>query len=343
MAQVQISDVVVPEIFGPYVQQLTEEKSRIIQSGVAARDSQLDSLLDGGGITFNTPSWKDLDSDDATGSDNVSTDDPGTTSTPMKTGTSQEISVRLSRNGSWSTMDLAQALAGSDPMESIASRVAAWWVRRSQRMFVSTINGVYADNAAAPTGGDTHTLNDMTVDISGGAYSPGVTDFSAEAFIDAATTMGDSAEDIVAVFVHSIVYARMQKNNLIDFIPDARGEINIPTFLGREVIVDDGMPAAANVYESWLFGTGTCRLGMGSPRVPVEVDRAPAAGNGGGQETLYSRLEWMLHPIGHAFIADVSGTPGGPTNSVLGTATSWRRVFPERKMIKMARLITREA
>jgi hypothetical protein len=34
----------------------------------------------------------------------------------------------------------------------------------------------------------------------------------------------------------------MQKNNLIDFIPDAEGHINIPTFLGRRVIVDDGMP-----------------------------------------------------------------------------------------------------
>ncbi len=343
MATVQISDVVVPEIFGPYVQQLTEEKSRIIQSGVAARDESLDDLLSGGGITFNTPSWQDLDSDDGTGADNVSNDDPGSTSTPKKTQTSQEISVRLSRNGSWSSMDLSQALAGSDPMASIASRVAAWWNRRSQRMFVSSINGVFADNAAAPTGADPHTQDDMTVDISGGVYSAGVTDFSAEAFIDATTTMGDSSEDIVAVFVHSVVFARMQKNNLIDFIPDARGEVNIPVFLGREVIVDDGMPAAGGVYESWLFGAGTCRLGIGSPRVPVEVDRAPAAGNGGGQETLFSRLEWMLHPVGHAFIADVSGTPGGPTNTTLAAAASWRRVFPERKQIKIARLITRES
>lgn len=342
MAFVQISDVVVPEIFAPYLQQLTEEKSRIIQSGVAVRDSEMDGLLAGGGITFNTPSWKDLDSDDGTGADNVSTDTSGT-STPYKTGTSQEISVRLSRNGSWSTMDLSQALAGSDPMASIASRVSAWWVRRSQRMFISTITGVFADNAAAPTGADQHTQDDMTVDISGGAYSAGVTDFSAEAFIDACTTLGDSAEDARVVFVHSVVYSRMQKNNLIDFIPDSQGVINIPTFLGREVIVDDGMPASGGVYESWIFGAGTCRLGMGSPRVPVEVDRTPAAGNGGGQETLYSRLEWMLHPVGHAMIADVSSTPGGPSNSVLAAAATWRRVFPERKMIKIARLITRES
>ena len=343
MATVQISDVVVPEIFAPYIQQLTEEKSRIVQSGVAARDSVMDGLLAGGGITFNTPSWQDLDSSDATGADNVSIDDPGATSTAKKTTTSQEISVRLSRNGHWSTMDLAQALAGSDPMASIASRVASWWVRRAQRVFVSTLNGVFADNAATPTGGDTHLINDMTVDIKGGSYTAGVTDFSAEAFIDAAVTMGDSAEDIIAVFVHSVVMARMQKNNLIDFIPDARGEINIPTFLGREVIVDDGMPVSSGVYESWLFGSGTVRWGVSSPRVPAEVERSPSAGNGGGQEDLHSRTEWMFHPNGHAFIADVSATPGGPNNTVLAAAASWRRVFPERKQIKIARLITRES
>lgn len=343
MATTQISDVVVPEIFAPYVQQLTEEKSRIVQSGVAARDSGMDGLLAGGGITFNTPSWQDLDSSDGTGADNVSIDDPGVTSTAKKTTTSQEISVRLSRNGHWSTMDLTQALAGSDPMASIASRVASWWVRRAQRVFVSTMNGIFADNAAAPTGADTHLINDMTVDIKGGAYTPGVTDFSAEAFIDAATTMGDSAEDIVAVFVHSVVYSRMQKNNLIDFIPDSDGRINIPTFLGREVLVDDGMPVSSGVYESWLFGAGTMRWGVSSPRVAAEVERAPSAGNGGGQEELHSRTEWMFHPNGHAFIADVSATPGGPNNTVLAAAASWRRVFPERKQIKIARLITREA
>ena len=343
MATVQISDVVVPEIFAPYVQQLTEEKSRIVQSGVAARDGGMDSLLAGGGITFNTPSWRDLDSSDGNGADNVSIDDPGATSTAQKTSTSQEISVRLSRNGHWSTMDLAQALAGSDPAASIASRVAEWWTRRSQRAFVSLMNGVFADNAAVPTGADTHTQDDMTVDISGGGYVAGVTDFSAESFIDATTTMGDSAEDIVAVFVHSVVKSRMMKNNLIDFISDATGQVNIPTFLGREVIVDDGMPVTSGVYESWLFGSSTIRWGVSSPRVPAEIERTPAGGNGGGQEDLHSRTEWMFHPNGHAFIADVSATPGGPNNTVLAAAASWRRVFPERKQIKIARLITRES
>lgn len=343
----QISDVVVPEIFNPYVQQVTEEKSRLILSGALVRDAALDEKLAGGGLTFETPSFRDLDNED----DNVSGDQAddrftggSNNSAPKKIQTSQETSVRLSRNQSWSSADLTAALTGRDPMNSIADRVGGYWARRLQAAFVATMTGIFADNAAAPAGGDTHAQDDMTNDISGASYSAGVTDFSASAFIDAAVTMGDSMGDLSMMMVHSIVYARMQKNNLIDFIPDARGETTIPTFLGRVVVVDDGVPASAGVFHSWLFGAGALRLGMGQPKVPTETKRDPDAGNGGGAEILYNRTEWCIHPVGHKYAG--TSPNGGPSNAAtannLGHADSWSRVFPERKQIKIARLITRE-
>jgi hypothetical protein len=275
----EISDVVVPEVFGPYTQQLTQQKSRLIRSGAIVRDAALDAFLAGGGLTLNSPSWKDLDDD----ADNVSSD-TGADSSPNKIGSADEIAIRKSRNQSWSSADLTSALAGSDPQDAIASRVSDYWVRRLQAVYVATIKGVLADNAAAPAATE-HVQNDMTVDVSGGAFVDGVTNFSAEAFIDACLTMGDSAESLGIMFVHSIVYGRMLKNNLIDFISDSvNGQaIRIPTFLGREVIQDDAMPATGGVYETWLFGAGAARMGMGSPKVPVEVKRNPEANNGGGE------------------------------------------------------------
>lgn len=339
MAITQVSDVIVPEIFAPYVQQMTEEKSRLIQSGVLVSSDLLNNFLNtDGGLTVNAPSFRDLDNDE----ENISTD-TATDSTPAKIGTSREIAVRLSRNKSWSSYDLTAALAGPDPMDAIASRVAEYRARRLQAAFLATMTGVFADNAAAP-GGTEHTQNDLTRDISGAGYVAGTTDFSAEAFIDTITTIGDSERDLGIMFVHSIVYSRMQKNNLIEFIPDARGEIEIPTFLGRQVIVDDGMPRTGGVYQTWVFGAGAVSLGQGSPKVPVAVDRNENTGNGGGAEELYNRWEWAIHPNGHAF----QGTPpnGGPSNAAtsgnLANAASWQRVFPERKQIKIARLITRE-
>ncbi len=335
----QISDVVTPEIFTPYVQQLTEEKSRLVQSGVLARSLMLDAELAGGGLVFNAPSWRDLDNDaDRVSTDTAHSDYGGPASpNPQKIGTSLEKAVRLSRNQSWSDADLTSALAGDDPMEAIASRVAEYRARRLQAAFVATINGVLADNAAAPTGTDTHEAGDLTNDQSASPFSP-------ERFIDTAVLLGDSAEDVSIVFMHSVIYASAQKQNLIDFIPDARGEIMIPTYLGRQVVVDDGMPVtqpvSENVYDTWLFGAGAVQLGVGSPRVPTAIQRHEDAGNGGGQSVLHNRWEWCIHPVGHAFIA----TPpdGGPANGTgageLANAASWSRVFPERKQIKFARL-----
>ncbi len=336
----KVADVIVPEIFTPYVQQITQEKSRIIKSGAMVTDGVISSLLAGGGLTFNIPSWKDLAND----TDNVSSSDDETLSTPKKTGTAKEIAVRLNRNNSWATMDLAAALAGADPMQSIANRVADYWARRLQAATIAAITGVFADNAAAPSGSE-HVQNDLTYDIKGASYAAGVTDFSAAAFLDALVTMGDSSDNLSMIMVHSIVFNRMKKNNLIDYIPDSQGVVNIPTFLSKTVIVDDAMPAAAGVYESWIFGPGAIRFGTGSPKVPTEIYRTPSAGNGAGEDTLFSRVEWCIHPTGHKYAG--TAAEGGPSNASssnnLAAAGSWMRVYPERKQINIARLITRES
>lgn len=340
---VRISDVIVPQIFTPYVQQLTMEKAAIISSGAAVVDPALNQLLAGGGLTFNVPSWRDLDSTDV---ENIASDDPTVNSTPNKVGTAREIAVRLSRNNSWATMDLVSDLVGDDPAAAIANRIAYYWARRQQAALVATLNGIFAMNALAPAGSSTHVQNDMLRDIKGGSFIAGTTDFSASAFIDATLTMGDAMGDLALVIMHSVVYAKAQKNNLIDFIPDSNGQVNIPTFLGRRVIVDDGMPFSAGVYDTWLLGEGSIRLGVGTPETPTEVIRVPSAGRGSGQEILYNRVSWSIHPAGHAYV----GTPtdqGGPSNLTtannLGAATSWERRFPERKQIKIARLVTRES
>lgn len=343
----QVADLIVPAIFTPYTIALTMERSALVQSGILSRSALLDQLLAGGGLTFTVPGFNDLDND----AERVSTDanafelGGGANPTPNKITTHQQIAVRLNRNNSWSTADLAEALSGTDPAGAIASRVADYWTRRLQVAFIAAQTGVFADNAAVPAGADTHVQNDLTIDVSGASYVAGTTDFTAANFLTAVTTMGDAAGELGTMFVHSVVYLRMQRNNLIDFIPDARGEVNIPTFLGRRVIVDDGMPRTGNVYQTWIFGAGAWALGVGSPKVPTEVQRYPGAGNGGGQEVLYNRVEWCLHPMGHAFAATPAN--GGPSNAAtagnLADAASWSRRWKERKQIKVARLITREA
>lgn len=342
---VKIEDVIVPEVFNGYVQVTTEEKSRLVRSGAVSVDSGLAALLGGGGLTFNQPSWGDLDHEDE---ENVSNDDPDDMAVPNKIGTQSEIQIRLSRNNSWSSMNLVNALIAEDPMTAIGDRVAAYWAGRMQRAFIATLAGIFADNDAAPTGTDTHTAGDLTHDVSnGGVFEDGVTNFSTEHYMDTKVLLGDSMEKLSMVMMHSIVYNRALKNNLIDFISDSVNglAVKIATFMGAEVIVDDMVTNADGVFQTWLFGPGAFKWGNGSAKVPTEFERIAGSGNGAGQDVLYNRVEWCIHPVGYAYIG-VSPPKGGPANTTgtapLNAAASWSRVFPERKQIAIARLITTE-
>jgi hypothetical protein len=339
MAAVQLTDVIVPEIFTPYTQLMTEQKSALIRSGALVMDAELSSFLNGPGSTFNKLFFNDL----SDVSENISNDNPAAFSTPQGINTGSEVQVRLSRNQSWSSMDLVSQLIAKDPMDAIANRVSDYWVRRYQDIFVATMKGVFADNDAAPAASE-HVQFDLTHDISGSSFGSGVTSFSAEAFVDATLTMGDRMGYLSMIMVHSIVYGRMQKNDMIDYIQDSVTGDSIPTFRGRAVVVDDGIPFSGGVFESWLFGQGAVVMGAGSPKVATETIRVPSAGNGGGQETLHNRVELAMHPVGHQFAATY--TTGGPSNAAtsgnLAHAASWKRVFAERKQIRIARLKTRE-
>ena len=340
-APTTVATVVVPEVFTPYVQQRTTELSAVIASGAMVANETLSGFLAGGGLTVNVPSFKDLEADDSDDAD-LPADDTAGAATPRGIGAGQEIAARLSRSQGWKASDLSTALAGADPMAAIGDLVSGYWSRRLQKAVVATIKGVFADNAAAPTGGDTHTQDDMTNDISGVAFSNGVTNFSAEAFIDATQTMGDAAGALAIVLLHSVVYARMKKNNLIDFVPDSEGRLVIPTFLGLRVVADDGVPTpSSGVYETWIAGAGALLFGQNTPKVATETIRVPAANNGSGEEQLWNRTEWAIHPRGHQYIQGTIPI-GGPTNTNLATAANWSRIYPERKQIAIARLVTRE-
>ncbi len=336
----ELDDVIVPDIFVPYVQNRTTEKSRLIQSGALQVSERLNAALAGEGTTFTQRFFKDLDRDE----ENTSSASDPTDSTPGGINSGREIQVRLSRNKSWGSADLLDSLIAPDPMMAIGDLVAGYRANRLQRAFVATVKGMFAMNAAAPvTSGDkasTHTQNDMTRNISGSSFADGVTNFNPAGVIAAAGTMGDSLNELSMMMVHSVVYQRMQLLNLIDYIPDAEGRVNISTYLGREVIVDDSMPNTSGVFETWLVGAGAFQLGIGTAKVPVETDRKPASYQGGGSEILYHRWENIIHPVGHAWVG--TAAEGGPANASLATAANWARVFPERKQIKIARLITRE-
>jgi hypothetical protein len=203
---------------------------------------------------------------------------------------------------------------------------------------ISTLKGVFADNAANDGG-------NMRVVI-GNDLASAVTDaerVSAEAVIDAAQTMGDSQEDLALLMMHSVIYTRLKKQNLIDFIPDSEGRVRFATYLGYRIVVDDNCPAVAGsnriLYSTYLVGMGAIAFAEVPPPMPVEVDREPSQGNGQGVDYLWTRRQYIMHPYGIKWTSSsMAGT--SPTNAELATTANWDRVYTERKMIKLAELVT---
>jgi hypothetical protein len=328
MAVTQISDIIVPSAFTSYTQLITQEKTKLLQSGAVSRDPMLDAFLAGGGNIETMPAFNDL----SYSASNVSSD-TGADSTPDKIGSIQQIVHRLSRNKSWATADLAGDLAGADPMGAIVARAGTYWARELQRMLMATLKGVTLANVAANG-------SDSTLDIKGAAYVAGTTNFQGEVFLDALSLKGDSFGEMGTLVVHSRVYFRMLKEDLITFMQDSTQNTSIPTYMGLRVVYDDGVFNASGVYHSYVLGNGSIRLGLGTPKVPTEVFRNPAAYNGGGLETLFNRNEFAIAPLGYTYAGSFSG--GGASNTTLETAGSWTRVYPETKQVPMVTIITRE-
>jgi hypothetical protein len=183
-----------------------------------------------------------------------------------------------------------------------------------------------ADNEANDGG-------DMVLDISSLAGNAAL--FLTAAVLDCAGTMGDRLGEVVGIAVHSDTYRRMLRNDLVQTIPDSQGR-PINTFRGMAVIVDDGMPKTGDVYTTVLFTPGAVGWGMSAPRIAAgtEVENRPAAGNGGGQQILHSRVNIAIHPSGFTWtegaVADES-----PTIAELADGLNWQRVT-ERKATGLA-------
>jgi len=336
MAEVRLGDIYEPTAFNAAVQEAAIEKNAFLSSGVLTRDPRIDSMVGVGGMVGELPNFNPLTNDEP----DYVTDVAGTTSTPAKIDSGTQIYRLANQHKSWSTMDLARQLALEDPLGAITNRIGHYWAVNTQQRVVSSAMGVLADNDANDAG-------DMIVDVSiaTGDTAAAANLIHADAVIDAMATLGDMSTMVTAIAMHSVPYTTLQKLNLIVYIPDARGEINIPTYLGLTVVVDDNLDvtaAATNgfIYTSVLFGQGAFGYGTTPAMEPSELERVASAGNGGGQDILHYRNNEIIHPQGFAFLSSGIAQGISATRTNLETAAQWDRIYTERKNIPLAFLQT---
>lgn len=330
MAKTQIADIVKPEpMFRDSVVERTTQLSELWSSGIVGREAEFDEFASNKGSIVEMPFWNDL-----SGASEVLSDSGSLT--PAKIDQSKDRAIKHFRGRAWSANDLAKALAGDDPMDRVVDLVGGYWARTMQSdILLNTLSGIFDTTLAS-----SHVL-DLAVDAI--ADHTDATLIGSDAVIDAQNLLGDAWMSVVAIAMHSKPFSRLQKLNLIEFQPVAGQSLEVPMFLGRRVIVDDGMPVVAGTtdgfkYTSYLFGAGAIGHGEGgAPSLEdneaVETDRDALAGD----DIFVTRRHFVLHPRGVQF----SGTPAGvgPTNTELSTGGNWQKAWQD-KNIRILKLVT---
>ncbi len=317
MAGTTLSDVIVPELFNPYVTQKTKELSALFASGIAESNPAFNHLASEAAPIHTMPFFEDLKGDPE---DVVE----GVDLTAHKIESKKDVSTTIRRAMMWSATDLSASLSGADPMAAIGSLVAGFWARNLQKELVSELSGVFG----APS------MADHLLDISG--LSGKAANISASAFIDACQLLGDAQSDLTAVCMHSATKAYLKKQNLIVTERDST-DVEFDAYQGRRVIVDDGCPVYSGVYTTYLFGNGAVAYGDGSPVgfVPTEVDRDKRKGS--GVDFLINRRTFILHPRGIKWTNNTRAHAQSVSRAELATAANWERVY-EPKAIRIVAL-----
>lgn len=309
MASTKVADIIVPEIFNPYLIQETTRKNAFINSGIATSDSSV--VISEGGKTVNIPFFKRVTATPELLSDTGSL-------TVNKITSDKDIAAIHARGVAFGSNDLAKLFSGADPMQAIASQLAEVWATEFQDVALATLKGVFG------VAGMAESVNDQSANV-----------LTADIMADSMFLLGDSYNKITAVAFHSAVLAKLKKLDIVEYIPPSELSLGYYSYMEKRVIVDDSLlPDAEGVYPVYFFTSGALAYNENYTLTSVETDRDILA----GEDVLTSRRVFTMHPRGIRWV----GTPAGetPSNTELATASNWNLV-EDRKNVGIALLKVR--
>ncbi|MFZ9960553.1 MAG: hypothetical protein ACO3GP_09190, partial [Candidatus Limnocylindrus sp.] len=136
MAETIRLDVVIPEIWNPYIEEQTTLRNDFFTSGVIQPMAELNATS--GGDFVNIPHWVA----NLTGDAEVLTDTDSLT--PENITAATQRAVILHRGKAYGSRDLARLAAGSDPLSAIGNKVGAFIANQQQKDLLATLDGAFA-------------------------------------------------------------------------------------------------------------------------------------------------------------------------------------------------------
>ena len=327
------SDVIIPEIFTPYVIEQSTQKNQFLASGVAQPMAELNATE--GGDFVNVPFWKaNLSGDLEVLSDSTSL-------TPGKITADKQVGVILHRGRAFEARDLAALAAGSDPMAAIGAKVGEYVANQQQADLYKCLEGVFG----SLTGSDSPAFDALRFDTSG------ATALGPRQVAKARAILGDQGDKLTAVAMHSACYYDLVERKAIDYVTNtearlstlatgastinaiggsvaaAYGDVTVPTYMGLRVIVSDDITNSAGNYACYFFTAGAVASGE-QAAMRTEVDRDILSKS----DAMSLDMHYIYHPVG----AKWGVTTTNPTRAQLATVGNWSKVY-ETKNIGIVR------
>lgn len=311
MAETVRLDVVIPEIWNPYIEEQTTLKNAFISSGVVQPMAELNATE--GGDFVNIPNWVANLSGDA----ELLTD--STSLIPGNITAATQRAAVLHRGRAFGARDLAGLAAGSDPLAAIGNKVGAYIAHEQQKDLLACLDGVFAT-----------ALNNLTV-FTGDAYP------TASMVSGARAKLGDQGEKLSVIALHSSAYYQLVTQKAIDYVSASElgggegvipvggsrvasfGDVRIPTYMNMRVLVSDDL----NTNDVYFFTPGCVASGE-QAGLRSEQDRDILA------KATYISFDWhqVMHPIGVKYV----GTGVNPNRATLGTGSNWEQVFDDKNI-----------
>ena len=329
------SDVIVPEVFTPYVIEQTTARDAFLASGVVQPMAELNAT--DGGDFVNVPYWKA----NLSGDFEVLTD--SSSLTPGKIQADKQIGVILHRGRAFEARDLAALAAGSDPMAAIGAKIGAYIANQRQKDLLSTLSGVFGSINANDSNS---ALFGLCIDSASGDTP---TALSPKHVAKAKALLGDAGDKLTAVCIHSKVYYDLVERRLVDYTlagdtnatataaggsiapAYSAGNDSVPTYCGLRVIVSDDVATtgsgSSTEYSTYFFTQGAVASGE-QAGLQMETDRDILAKS----DAMSLDLHYCYHPVGTKW----GVTTVNPTRAQLETVGNWSKVY-ETKNIGIVR------
>ncbi len=316
----------IPEVVSEVALSVVVEKTALVQSGVAVPDYGRIDLSKGGDL-FKIPFIPDF-----TGDAEVLTE--GNALTPASFSAGEDVGVVCRRGKAWAYTAIAEITTGKDINQIIGERLGRFWARVYDKSLLSVLKGALPDTHKLDVSQNKFGQPDVTIDI----YR----------IMDTLQLLGDNADNVEVVIMHSKVYTDLLKANLVQF-PNSQTTDNLirqgefGTILGRRIIVSDSVTVEAytlddgqgNTETRYRYYTYFCQPGAMyfafQRDLMTEQDKDILA----QQKFLVSTAHYVPHLKGVKWNSGALN----PSDTELANPANWQKVWDD-KAIRVVALIT---